>query len=415
MNASALAASLLLAATPFAALADDYDDLRARLNAAYEARDTAVLAAAAAEALSMRPGHPTLSYFAAYADAAEGRPEAALDAMFALYARDVLPLQPKADAAVFESMYALPRAARLADERARLLVQVGAPEAQSVPQPAGQVPEGVAVARNGRVFLSSVRDGGIAARFPDGVTHRWATPPGSTLGVHLDAAQRVLWVAVAPFPEYAGVGAAVQTGLAALDAMTGELRAWHPLAAHGAHGFGDFVLLDDGTAVATDSLGGGAWRLGPATGWQPIPALAGLRAPQGVTQLGDALIIADYGRGLYRYAPATGAITRIADGAGAPYGIDGLYAHGDALVAVQNGVLPHRVTRFVLDAAVTRIERATPLLMNHPAFDEPTLGQVDGDRFHVVANSHWNRFTREHALPEGLSAPVVLTLTLPDA
>ena len=82
---------------------------------------------------------------------------------------------------------------------------------------------------------------------------------------------------------------------------------------------------------------------------------------------------------------------------------------------MQNGVLPHRVTRFVLDAAVTRIERATPLLMNHPAFDEPTLGQVDGDRFHVVANSHWNRFTREHALPEGLSAPVVLTLTLPDA
>ena len=42
-------------------------------------------------------------------------------------------------------------------------------------------------------------------------------------------------------------------------------------------------------------------------------------------------------------------------------------------------------------------------------------GQVDGNRFHVVANSHWNRFTREHTLPDGLAAPIVLTLTLPDA
>ena len=62
MNASALAASLLLAAMPLAAPADDYEALRARLDAAYEARDTAVLAVAAAEALSVRPGHPTLRW-----------------------------------------------------------------------------------------------------------------------------------------------------------------------------------------------------------------------------------------------------------------------------------------------------------------------------------------------------------------
>ena len=50
--------------------------------------------------------------------------------------------------------------------------------------------------------------------------------------------------------------------------------------------------------------------------------------------------------------------------------------------------------------------------MNHPDFDEPNLGQVVGDDFYVVANSHWNRFDKDNNLPEGLSGPIVLKLSL---
>lgn len=412
MGARLLVALLLVLS--HAAAADNYEELRNRVNAAYQTGDTAALAATTAHALSMRPGHPTLLYFKAYAEAAEGRPEAALDALLSLYARDVLPPEVAAHTPVFATMHTLPRAARLAVEQRRLLAPVGVTEGVPVPQPAGQVPEGVAVARDGSVFLSSVRDGGIAVRRPDGTTQHWSTPAGSTTGLHLDAAQRTLWIAVAPLPQYAGaVGS--QTGLVALDATTGKQRAWYPLVAEGAHAFGDFLLLADGSAIATDSIGGGVWRLDPEGGrWQPLAALADLRSPQGITSFGNAIVVADYGSGLYRYDTETEVVTRIADGDGSPYGIDGLYAHRGALIAVQNGVQPNRVARFVLDGGGTRIERATVLLMNHPAFDEPTLGQVDGDRFHVVANSHWNRFTGEHTLPDGLAAPIVLTLLLPN-
>lgn len=412
MGARLLVALLLVSS--HSAAADNYEELRTRVNAAYQAGDTAALAATTAQALPMRPGHPTLLYLNAYAEAAEGRPETALDALLSLYARDVLPPEVAEHTPVFAPMRTLPRAAHLADEQKRLLAPVGVTDTAPVPQPAGQVPEGVAVARDGSVYLSSVRNGGIAVRRPDGTTHHWPTPAGSTLGLHLDAAQRTLWVAVAPLPQYAGVTVS-QTGLLALDAMTGKQRAWYPLVAEGAHAFGDFVLLADGSPIATDSVGGGVWRLDPEGGrWQPLAALAGLRSPQGITTFGDAIVVADYGSGLYRYDAGTEVVTRIADGDASPYGIDGLYAHRGALIAVQNGVQPNRVSRFALDAGGTRIERATVLLMNHPAFDEPTLGQVDGDRFHVVANSHWNRFTREHALPDGLAAPIVLTLRLPD-
>ena len=49
---------------------------------------------------------------------------------------------------------------------------------------------------------------------------------------------------------------------------------------------------------------------------------------------------------------------------------------------------------------------------NLPEFDEPTLGVVHGDELYFVANSHWNRFDRDNRLPEGLSGPIILKLSL---
>ena len=37
---------------------------------------------------------------------------------------------------------------------------------------------------------------------------------------------------------------------------------------------------------------------------------------------------------------------------------------------------------------------------------------VRGDELYFVANSHWNRFDRENRLPEGLSGPIILKLSL---
>ena len=94
------------------------------------------------------------------------------------------------------------------------------------------------------------------------------------------------------------------------------------------------------------------------------------------------------------------------------YGIDGLYRHGGRLIAIQNGIQPHRVTAFSLSEDGTEIISARILAMNLPEFDEPTLGTVVGDDFYFVANSHWNRFDANNSLPQGLTGPIVLRIPL---
>ena len=60
------------------------------------------------------------------------------------------------------------------------------------------------------------------------------------------------------------------------------------------------------------------------------------------------------------------------------------------------------------------IESSRILAMNHEHFDEPNLGQVVGDSFFFIANSHWNRFDRDGKLPDGLDGPIILRVELGD-
>jgi hypothetical protein len=68
-------------------------------------------------------------------------------------------------------------------------------------------------------------------------------------------------------------------------------------------------------------------------------------------------------------------------------GIDGLYRAGETLLAVQNGVAPARLLRLSIDG--DRIASVEVLDSGHPAFADPTLGVVAGDRFYYIANSQW--------------------------
>ena len=94
------------------------------------------------------------------------------------------------------------------------------------------------------------------------------------------------------------------------------------------------------------------------------------------------------------------------------YGIDGLYRYGDELIAIQNGIRPHRVVAFTLSDDGGAVTASRVLAANLADFDEPTLGVVSGGDFYFVANSHWNRFDRENRLPDDLSGPVILKLDL---
>jgi hypothetical protein len=131
---------------------------------------------------------------------------------------------------------------------------------------------------------------------------------------------------------------------------------------------------------------------------------------------GRVVFLSDYSHGLLRVDLATKTVTRLAD---APWstslGCDGIAWDRGAIVAVQNGVSPARVMRFVLDSSWTRVVRADLLDRNSRVADEPTIGAVVGGEFVYVANSQWDKHDdvgrRIPAVP--LTAPILLSVPLP--
>ncbi len=95
-------------------------------------------------------------------------------------------------------------------------------------------------------------------------------------------------------------------------------------------------------------------------------------------------------------------------------GIDGLYFYRGALIGIQNGVEPHRVTRYSFDRRGERLIRQQVLERAHPRYDEPTLGVLVGGELYYVGNAQWERFGEDGrvAAPDSLARPVVLRLRL---
>ena len=131
------------------------------------------------------------------------------------------------------------------------------------------------------------------------------------------------------------------------------------------------------------------------------------------------LFVADYSYGLARLELTGDPVRARVEFVAGPervalVGIDGLAAHGNQLIAVQNGVRPIRVLRLHLDDGAERVTSVEVLELGHPSWSEPTLGTVVGDDYYYVANSQWDRFDQNAELPaiEALAEPVILRIDL---
>jgi sugar lactone lactonase YvrE len=281
------------------------------------------------------------------------------------------------------------------------------------------VPEGIAVAEGGGVVLGSIRHGQLLLEALDG-GELLIGPAGhwSVFGMRFDGRDG-LWFASSRVPQYVGISdrSAYKAGLFRLDLETLEISARARLpVVDGDQVLGDLVIADDETIYTTDSVDGPVYRYSIPDGEYSILVPKGVfGSPQGLVldAAGDHLYVADYIGGLYRVRLADGGVEKVTvPDATSDYGIDGLYRHGNRLIAIQNGIQPHRVVAMSLSDDGLAIELAETLAMNLPEFDEPTLGTVVGDEFYFVANSHWNRFDAENNLPDDLSGPIVLKINL---
>jgi hypothetical protein len=218
-------------------------------------------------------------------------------------------------------------------------------------------------------------------------------PPetGSLFGLAIDAKRRMLWIASGtadptPKPETAF------RGLIGYD-LDGKSQ---PRLVAMPAGFSpaDIAILRDGSVILADGTGGGLFRCAaPCTQIDPFVASTQLKGPQGIAQSRDekALIVADYGTGLWR-VPLSEPARMTAITADKPVmidGIDGLVAHGDRLIAIQNGTQPRRILSLLLSRDEKRVSDLTVLERVPAESGEPTLGTMIGDSFVYVADAQW--------------------------
>jgi hypothetical protein len=370
------------------AFADDYAAARAELVAAYQAQDYDAMVAAARDSLDARPGFPGALFNLALAEMLSGDSVASLRTLNTLLTRGIDFGADEMDE--FAALRDVPGWDAYRQGIEALYEPVGEAQVALQLDIDRFVPEGIAFDANGEAYLGSIHQGQLIKVV--GEPHIISDRAGhwSVFGMrfHEDGG---LWFASAAIAQMAAVGEDEgKTGLFRIDPDTGEVTHSAILPDNAdAQLLGDLVIKGD-TIFTTDSLSGAVYQYDVATRqFTTIVNPGEMGSPQGLVANGSKVKLA------------------VPDST-TDYGIDGLYRHGNELIAIQNGIRPHRVVAYRLSDDGVSIETSRTLASNLPEFDEPTLGVVRGDDFYFVANSHWNRFDTENRLPDGLSGPIIL-------
>lgn len=421
--AVAVALAMLAMTTRAAAPAGFVETYKSAMEA-YAAKDFAAMEARLRAALVARPNHPTALYNLAVAVARQGDAERALDGLEHL-ARMGLAYEPGRDKD-FEALGDHPRFAALVRRFAELRKPAGNAAVMFQIHNPRFIPEGIAYDDEGKsYFVGGVHERAIV-RIGSSLTASDFVMQGAggllaPLGMQADVRRRLLWVVHAGIPEMENPDPKDfgRSGILAFDLATGRVKRRAMLPDDGRkHRLGDLVLLPGGTIYATDSEAALLYHFNPTRGtFTPRTVPGQLVSPQGLTLSADrkTLYVADYTQGLFAYDLDSGTLAPVtAHPDVCVYGIDGLYRHDNDLIAIQNGITPHRVVRLRLDDTGRHVKSARVLAANLPEFDEPTLGVVVKSGFYFIANSQWNRFDKNHRLPpeEQLRSPVVMRLSL---
>jgi hypothetical protein len=215
--------------------------------------------------------------------------------------------------------------------------------------------------------------------------------------IALSPDRKTLWATTATAAVMTGDDAedGKRSALVAIDFATGRVAARFPATGKGVkHLLGDFIIADDGTLYATDSIYQAIWRLPPdgkeLEVWLENTEFVNLQG-LAFSADGGTLFMSDYANGIWHIEVATKALALLTAPANATFfGIDGIYAIPGGLLAVQNGVLPQRVLR--IEPAPDGPSSARVVGAGRPGMTDLSLGQVLNGRFNFVGNSGWALF-----------------------
>lgn len=421
-----LAAFVALQTAVVPALAEEaspamrFRQLRAEGVAAANANDLATAAAKLAEADGVVANHPGLILMRARIAAASDNPQEAL-VFWRRYAGLGFASNGARDA-LYAAMVALPEWAAVADAMTANRTPLG--ELETV----ASIPGVMAienVVRDGvrnRLLASAIAGRTVVQIGADGVAAPYLTadaPVAGVLGLAVDEGRGILWAASS------GMAAAVpaddplrdRSELLKIDLASGRLLARYRAADVPRRNFGDVAVGPDGAVYVSDSVAGDVWRLPPdVDALQPLVPSGVFGSPQGMALSADgtALIIADYGSGLYRVQLSDGTVTQMpAPETVSLIGIDTVLRRGGDLVVVQNGTAPMRVLKLGLSPDQTRIGSAQTLAANLEAMADPAGGSIDGDDLLFVALSQLGSFNDAGQLADGATPPPAAIARVP--
>ncbi len=276
-----------------------------------------------------------------------------------------------------------------------------------------------------RYLVSSVHMGSVVAVGKDGRSQEVISAKSAgawgMFALAVDSARAILWATSVALPQVEGYTAADSSKSAVLrfDLATGKLQKRYELpATKRGNSPGDVAIGRDGSLYIGDSRSGVLYTI--KAGVDSLAVLVGegtFMSPQqpAVSADGLSLYVADYIRGLARVDLATRNVSWVSHPRNvALSGIDGLITVGpNRLIAIQNGLLPHRVIGLILDASGA-VTRATVLAQDSATIREPTHGLIVGDELQFIANSGWDGFGDDGALKKehNLVPPVVLGVKL---
>ena len=236
------------------------------------------------------------------------------------------------------------------------------------------------------------------------------------LGLKVDAPRRLLWACTAASPR-AGA-ASGSSALFKYDLATGKLvKAYWVQNKDGKHLLNDVAVTAAGDVFVTDSDAATVWRLAPgADSLEVFVGPGSFLYPNGIALAPDEkrLYVADYKHGLSVVDVATKTVRSLPFPAGvSTAGIDGLYAVGGDLVAVQNGAGRERIVRYRLDPSGERILKLEVLESRNPFFRIPTTGVVTSDGFVFLANPNLEALDDEGNLKKDARLEDVVVLRTP--
>ncbi len=406
------AIAFLCAVLCVAAVADEYDDARRDMVAAWQAGDFGTMREAAGRAVAAKPGNPGALFNLSLAEVLDEDLDAAFATLRRLARMDIY--FDVASIPQFRPLLGSPEWASFQQTVARLREPVGVYSVAYSVNIDDFVPEGIAIGDAGELYLGSIRQG-IVIRVGDGVdTLSVGEQNGfwSVFGMRLVGNE--LWFASASVPQYlyADSENAGRSGLFRLDLDSNEITRRAVVPHEGEEQLLGDLVVDGDSIYATDSATGRVYHYSIEGDEFTVVVDKGVfGSPQGLVldSTGEHLYVADYTGGLFRVRLDDGEAVRVEMPEDvSDYGIDGLYLDGHMMVFIQNGIQPHRVYAIELNVDGLTSAGGDLIAMNLPEFDEPTLGTIVDGSFYWIANSHWNRFDANNELPQGLTGPVIL-------